>query len=33
MTVAEIADAIEKMRAERMAKRIIERFDTMATAC
>lgn len=28
MTVAEVASAIERMRAERMARRIIERFDT-----
>lgn len=28
MTVEEIAAAIEKMRAERMARRIVERFDT-----
>lgn len=28
MTVAEIASEIERMRAERMARRIIERFDT-----
>lgn len=28
MTVGEIAAAIERMRAERMAKRMIERFDT-----
>jgi Ca2+-binding EF-hand superfamily protein len=28
MTVSEIAAAIEKMRAERMARRIVERFDT-----
>lgn len=28
MTVAEIAAEIERMRAERMAKRIVERFDT-----
>jgi Ca2+-binding EF-hand superfamily protein len=28
MTVAEIATEIERMRAERMARRIIERFDT-----
>ncbi len=28
MTVAEIADQIERMRAERMARRLIERFDT-----
>lgn len=28
MTVAEIASEIERMRAERMAKRIVERFDT-----
>ena len=28
MTVAEIADAIERMRAERMAQRIVKRFDT-----
>jgi len=27
MTVGEIADAIERMRAERMARRMIERFD------
>ena len=27
MTVAEIASEIERMRAERMAKRIVERFD------
>ena len=28
MTVAEIASEIERMRAERMAGRIVERFDT-----
>jgi len=28
MTVAEIASEIERMRAERMAQRIVERFDT-----
>ena len=28
MTVAEIASEIERMRAERMARRVIERFDT-----
>jgi Ca2+-binding EF-hand superfamily protein len=28
MTVAEIASEIERMRAERMARRIVERFDT-----
>src|SRR5690349_3182386 len=28
MTVEEIAAAIEKMRAERMARRLVERFDT-----
>ena len=28
MTVAEIAAEIERMRAERMARRMIERFDT-----
>lgn len=28
MTVAEIADEIQRMRAERMAERIVERFDT-----
>jgi len=28
MTVGEIADQIERMRAERMARRLIERFDT-----
>ena len=28
MTVGEIASEIERMRAERMAKRIVERFDT-----
>ncbi|HHZ07259.1 MAG TPA: acid-shock protein [Rhizobiales bacterium] len=28
MTVGEIADAIARMRAERMAQRMIERFDT-----
>jgi Ca2+-binding EF-hand superfamily protein len=28
MTVGEIAAAIERMRAERMAKRMVERFDT-----
>lgn len=28
MTVAEIASAIERMRAERMARRLVERFDT-----
>jgi Ca2+-binding EF-hand superfamily protein len=28
MTVAEIADEIERQRAERMARRIVERFDT-----
>lgn len=28
MTVDEIASAIERMRAERMARRLIERFDT-----
>ena len=27
MTVAEIADEIERMRAERMARRLVERFD------
>ncbi|WP_274629657.1 EF-hand domain-containing protein [Arvimicrobium flavum] len=27
MTVAEIADEIQRMRAERMAKRMVERFD------
>ena len=27
MTVAEIASEIERMRAERMARRIVERFD------
>ena len=28
MTVAEIASEIERMRAERMARRMVERFDT-----
>ena len=28
LTVAELADALEKARFERMAKRIIARFDT-----
>jgi Ca2+-binding EF-hand superfamily protein len=28
MTVGEVADQIERMRAERMARRLIQRFDT-----